>query len=87
MRVEDCWYVELGESTVTMELEKKKKKVQAYFYSLGLIYSTQFSDCLPFIEIIFFIRFSADYAVQYKAFANIFLSSEWSRNVWSGTFT
>lgn len=36
MRVKDCWYVELGEGTVTMELEKKKKKnLQPYFFPPG----------------------------------------------------
>lgn len=37
---------------MTMELEKKVKPF--FFLSLGLIYS-HFSECLPFIEIIFFL--------------------------------
>ena len=30
MRVKDCWYVELGEGTVTMELEKKNTAIFSF---------------------------------------------------------
>ena len=48
----------------------KKIKIQAYFLSLGLIYSTRFSVRMPFLEIIFVIWFSAGYTLQYIVLAN-----------------
>lgn len=59
MRVKDCWDVELGEGTVTMELGKKKS-TGIFFSSAGSNTLQRVSECFPFIEIIFFIGFSAD---------------------------
>lgn len=61
-----------------------RKKIQPYFLSLGLIYSTQFSVRRPFMEIIFVIWFSAGWIWCNIVFANSFFSFEQCRSVCSG---
>lgn len=63
--------MELEEETVTLELRRRKKCAGIFPPpALNIHHSL---ECIPFIEIIFLLDFSASHTVQYKRFSSLFL--------------